>query len=142
MVLYFGRILHHYSFRKSQYFRQALGVTLAVISRFSTGTLLRFQQNAKCWSDERDIIAEVLPWALPGEPCVVTGGVTLVGTEAPLAVVVVAAGGGAPELAVAAPRARARLVLVPEEDEGEHTGSALGIATNCGHGCANDRKTQ
>lgn len=60
-----------------------------------------------------------------------TGGVTLVWTEAPLAVVIVAAGGGAPELPVIAPRARARLVFVPKEDEGEHTGSSLGIPTNC-----------
>lgn len=70
-------------------------------------------------------------WALLGHPCAaLTRGVTLVWTEAPLAVVVVAAGGGAPEFAVAAPRARARLVFVPQEDEGEHAGSSLGIPTN------------
>lgn len=47
-------------------------------------------------------------------------GVTLVRTEAPLAVVVVAAGGSTPQLAVIATCAGTGVVLVPEEDEREH----------------------
>lgn len=71
-------------------------------------------------------------WALLSHPCAaLTRGVTLIGTKAPLAVVVVAAGGGAPELAIVAPCTCARVVFVPKEDERKHTRSSLGISTNC-----------
>lgn len=54
-----------------------------------------------------------------------TSGVTLIRTEAPLAVVVVAAGGSAPQLAVVATCAGTGVVLVPKEDEGEYTRGSL-----------------
>lgn len=52
-------------------------------------------------------------------------GVTLVRTEAPLAVVVIAAGGSTPQLAVIATCAGTGVVLVPKEDEGEHARGSL-----------------
>jgi len=59
---------------------------------------------------------------------------TLVGTEAPLAVVVVALGAGAPHLAVAAPGRGAGFVGVAQEGEGEDAGASLGVPPHRGHG--------
>lgn len=71
------------------------------------------------------------PAAAPGRP--VPG--TLVGAEAPLAVVVVAVRGGAPQLAVAAAFAGAALVLFAQEGEGEDAGRAFRVPANSGHDC-------
>lgn len=60
---------------------------------------------------------------------------TLVGAEAPLAVVVVAVRGGAPQLAVAAAFAGAALVLFAQEGEGEDAGRAFRVPANSGHDC-------
>lgn len=71
------------------------------------------------------------PAAAPGRPA--PG--TLVGAEAPLAVVVVAVRGGAPQLAVAAAFAGAALVLFAQEGEGEDAGRAFRVPANSGHDC-------
>lgn len=60
---------------------------------------------------------------------------TLVGAEAPLAVVVVAVRGGAPQLAVTAAFAGAALVLFAQEGEGEDAGRAFRVPANSGHDC-------
>lgn len=60
---------------------------------------------------------------------------TLVGAEAPLAVVVVALGGGAPQLPVATAFAGAALVLLAQEGEGEDAGGTIRVPTNSGHDC-------
>lgn len=54
MVLYFGRILHHYNFRKSEYFRQMSSGsdTPAVVSCFSIGILPRYQAGQRCCNQQ------------------------------------------------------------------------------------------
>lgn len=59
---------------------------------------------------------------------------TLIRAEAPLAVVVVTLGGGAPHLAVAPPRRGARLVGVAQEGKGEGAGASFSVPTHCGQG--------
>lgn len=60
---------------------------------------------------------------------------TLVGAEAPLAVIVVVGRGRAPQLPIAAAGAGAALVLVAQEGEGEDTGGTFRVPTHSGHGC-------
>lgn len=59
---------------------------------------------------------------------------TLIGTEAPFAVIVVALGGGTPHLAVAASRRGAGIVGVAQESEGKDARAPLGVSSHCGHG--------
>lgn len=63
------------------------------------------------------------------EPC------TLVGAEAPFAVIVIVGRGRTPQFAVAAAGAGTALVLVAQEGEGEDTGGAFRVPANGGHGC-------
>ena len=65
---------------------------------------------------------------------------TLIRTEAPLAVVVVALGGGAPHLTVATSRSSATVISVSKEREGEHTGGTLRVSSNGGHGCMGEQQ--
>lgn len=59
---------------------------------------------------------------------------TLIGTEAPFAVVIVALGGGTPHLAIAASRWGAGLVGVSQESEGKDARASLCVSSHCRHG--------
>ena len=60
---------------------------------------------------------------------------TLIGAEAPLAVIIVVGGGRAPQLAITAAGAGAALVLVAQEGEGEDAGGTFRVPAHSGHGC-------
>lgn len=60
---------------------------------------------------------------------------TLVGAEAPFAVIVIVGCGRAPHLPIAAAHAGTALMLVAQEGEGEDTGGPLRVPANSGHGC-------
>lgn len=51
-LIYFGKILHHYNFRKSEYFRQMGSVidSLTLVSHLNIGFLLRFRVVEKYYS--------------------------------------------------------------------------------------------
>lgn len=58
---------------------------------------------------------------------------TLIGTEAPFAVVIIALGGSAPHLAVAAPGRGAGVVGVSQESEGKDARAPLCVSSHGGH---------
>lgn len=60
---------------------------------------------------------------------------TLIGTEAPFAVVIIALGASAPHLAVAAPGRGAGLVGVSQESEGKDARAPLCVSSHGGHRC-------
>lgn len=60
-------------------------------------------------------------------------GRTLIGTEAPFAVVIIALGGSAPHLAVAAPGRGAGVVGVSQESEGKEARAPLCVSSHGGH---------
>lgn len=60
---------------------------------------------------------------------------TLVGAEAPLAVLVVAVRGGAPQLPVPAALAGAALMFLAQEGEGEDAGGTFRVPAKSGHDC-------
>ena len=60
---------------------------------------------------------------------------TLVGTEAPLAVIIIGSSGGTPYLPIIATGAGTALVFVTQEGEGEDAWGTFGIPTHCRHSC-------
>lgn len=60
---------------------------------------------------------------------------TLVGAEAPLAVIIVVGGGRTPQLPITAASAGAALMLVAQEGEGEDTWGTFRVPAHSGHGC-------